>query len=90
MASKVSSTVLAYKDFCSLLRPTHSLYPFLRVGTRFTAVTGLTLLEGFQRRNSGLGGKETSKSREEGLVVSLAGRMHEQCGLVLTLAILVM
>ena len=26
-------------------------YPFLRVGTRFTAVTGLTLLEGFQRRN---------------------------------------
>ena len=26
-------------------------YPFLRVGTRFTAATGLTLLEGFQRRN---------------------------------------
>ena len=26
-------------------------YPFLRVGTRFTAVTGLSLLEGFQRRN---------------------------------------
>ena len=26
-------------------------YPFLRVGTRFTASTGLTLLEGFQRRN---------------------------------------
>ena len=26
-------------------------YPFLRVGTRFTAATGLSLLEGFQRRN---------------------------------------
>ena len=27
-------------------------YPFLRVGTRFTAATGLSLLEGFQRRNA--------------------------------------
>jgi Mn2+/Fe2+ NRAMP family transporter len=27
-------------------------YPFLRVGTRFTAATGLSLLEGFQKRNS--------------------------------------
>ncbi len=27
-------------------------YPFLRVGSRFTAVTGLSLLEGFQRRNA--------------------------------------
>lgn len=27
-------------------------YPFLRVGTRFTAATGLSLLEGFQRRNT--------------------------------------
>ena len=27
-------------------------YPFLRVGTRFTSATGLSLLEGFQRRNS--------------------------------------
>ena len=26
-------------------------YPFLRVGSRFTAVTGLSLLEGFQQRN---------------------------------------
>ena len=26
-------------------------YPFLRVGTRFTAATGLSLLEGFQQRN---------------------------------------
>ena len=26
-------------------------YPFLLVGTRFTAVTGLSLLEGFQKRN---------------------------------------
>ena len=26
-------------------------YPFLRVGTRFTAVTGMSLLEGFQQRN---------------------------------------
>ena len=26
-------------------------YPFLRVGTRFTSATGLSLLEGFQRRN---------------------------------------
>ena len=26
-------------------------YPFLRVGTRFTAATGLSLLEGFQKRN---------------------------------------
>ena len=26
-------------------------YPFLRVGTRFTATTGLSLLEGYQRRN---------------------------------------
>ena len=26
-------------------------YPFLRVGTRFTAATGMSLLEGFQRRN---------------------------------------
>ena len=26
-------------------------YPFLRVGTRFTAATALSLLEGFQRRN---------------------------------------
>ena len=27
-------------------------YPFLRVGTRFTAAIGLSLLEGFQRRNA--------------------------------------
>ena len=27
-------------------------YPFLRVGTRFTSATGLSLLEGFQRRNA--------------------------------------
>tara|TARA_Y100001968_G_scaffold153390_1_gene140178 strand:- start:2710 stop:4017 length:1308 start_codon:yes stop_codon:yes gene_type:complete len=27
-------------------------YPFLLVGTRFTAATGLSLLEGFQKRNS--------------------------------------
>ena len=27
-------------------------YPFLRVGTRFTAATGLSLLEGFHRRNA--------------------------------------
>ena len=27
-------------------------YPFLRVGTRFTAATGLSLLEGFQKRHS--------------------------------------
>ena len=27
-------------------------YPFLRVGTRFTAATGLSFLEGFQRRNA--------------------------------------
>ena len=26
-------------------------YPFLRVGSRFTAATGLSLLEGFQQRN---------------------------------------
>ena len=26
-------------------------YPFLRVGTRFTSATGMSLLEGFQRRN---------------------------------------
>jgi len=26
-------------------------YPFLLIGTRFTAVTGLSLLEGFQKRN---------------------------------------
>ena len=26
-------------------------YPFLRVGTRFTAATGLSLLAGFQKRN---------------------------------------
>ena len=26
-------------------------YPFLLVGTRFTAVTGFSLLEGFERRN---------------------------------------
>ena len=26
-------------------------YPFLRVGSRFTAASGLSLLEGFQRRN---------------------------------------
>ena len=27
-------------------------YPFLRIGTRFTAATGMSLLEGFQRRNA--------------------------------------
>ena len=27
-------------------------YPFLLVGTRFTASTGMTLLEGFKKRNS--------------------------------------
>ena len=35
----------------------------------------------------GFGGKQAGKSREEGLVIGLAGRMHQECGLMLALAI---